>query len=260
MKQKALQAYLLGRVPYQAAWDLQRTLAKEVAAGGHPPALLLLEHEPTYTFGRRGNAANLLWDEAQLNQRGIDVHWVDRGGDVTFHGPGQLVGYPIMPVAALGAVQSSKDGEPRIPQVDYVGYLRKLEDVLIRTLASFGIVSGQVPGLTGVWVQPNIASRCPACPPEARTKPSKIASIGVKVDVKGISLHGFALNMSPDMSCWEGIIGCGLVGYPMICMADLLREPPSMEEVTHAVIVSFEAVFRCQIQVITGQPAVGNSL
>ena len=258
MEQNILQAYLMGRVPYQAAWDLQRALAKEVATGDHPPTLLLLEHEPTYTFGRRGDAANLLWDEAELSQRGIEVHWVDRGGDVTFHGPGQLVGYPIMPIAALDAVQPNQDGNPRVPQLNYVGYLRKLEDVLIRTLASFGIVSGQVPGLTGVWIQPNIASRCSVCPPEARTKPSKIASIGVKVDVKGISLHGFALNVNPDMSYWDGIIGCGLAGYPMICMADLLRETLSIDAVTTAVISSFEAVFGCQIQLVTGQPDVGN--
>src|SRR5512137_3091661 len=98
------QVRCLGLVPYQNAWDLQAELAAKIAAGELPPTLLLLEHPHTYTFGRRGKSTNLLWSEAELKQRGIEVFWVDRGGDVTYHGPGQLVGYPLIPLDARGLV------------------------------------------------------------------------------------------------------------------------------------------------------------
>ena len=101
----------LGTVPYQQAWDLQVELAGQIAAGGVPPTLLLLEHPHTYTFGRRGQSANLLWNEDQLKQRGIQVYWVDRGGDVTYHGPGQLVGYPLIPLPIIGPVAPSQAGD-----------------------------------------------------------------------------------------------------------------------------------------------------
>ncbi len=232
----------LGLAPYQETWELQKTLAAQIAGNTHPPALLLLEHPHTYTFGRRGDAANLLWGEAEQARRGISVHWVDRGGDVTYHGPGQLVGYPLLPLAP-GGLHATVNGKSRLPRADYVGYVRKLEKMIIKTLAEFGIVSGQVEGLTGVWVQPNVASRCVHCPPAARKHPSKIAAIGVKVDAKGISRHGFALNVNPDMEYWDGIIGCGLKEHPVISMADLLRDAPRMEQVRDALIKTFGEVF-----------------
>jgi lipoate-protein ligase B len=228
-------------VPYAEAWARQKQLAAQRARGEIPDQLLLLEHPPTYTFGRRGLAANLLLDEAQLAERGLAVHWVDRGGDVTYHGPGQLVGYPIL---HLGQ-PAGPDG--RIPQADYVGYVRRLEEALIRALLGFGLVTGQVPGLTGVWVQPDLASRCPHCPPAARLAPSKIAAIGVKVDARGISQHGFALNVSPDMRHWDGIIGCGLADHAAISLADLLPEPPAMPAVMDAVTAAFGRVFERQM-------------
>ncbi len=217
----------LGRVPYAEAWELQKQLAAQRAAGEIPDTLLLLEHPHTYTFGRRGQAENLLLDEAALAARGIEVQWVDRGGDVTYHGPGQLVGYPIM---QLGT--PAREGG-RIPQADYVGYVRRLEAMLIRACARFGLVARQVAGLTGVWVQP----------PSARLAPSKIAAIGVKVDARGISQHGFALNVAPDMDYWNGIIGCGLKEHASIALADLLEPVPSMEAVMDEVIRQFGAVF-----------------
>jgi lipoate-protein ligase B len=231
----------LGLVPYAEAWDLQKSLAAQRAAGEIPDTLLLLEHPHTYTLGRAGHAENLLWDEAQLSARGVTLHWVDRGGDITYHGPGQLVGYPIM---ALG---TAVDGAGRIPQADYVGYVRRLEEALIRAVLQFGLVAGQMKGLTGVWVQPDVASRCPHCPPAARLAPSKLAAIGVKVDARGISQHGFALNVNPDMSYWDGIIGCGLADHASISLADLLDEPPSMEAVMDAVEEAFARVFDAQI-------------
>ncbi len=226
----------LGEVPYLEAWDLQKQLAAERAADRIPDTLLLLEHPHTYTFGRSGQRANLLWDEAECQARGIALHWVDRGGDITYHGPGQLVGYPIL---KLGTPDPAHG---RLPQTDYVGYMRSLEDLLIRVLLRYGLVAGQLSGITGVFVQPDVASRCPHCPPAARLAPSKIAQIGVKVDARGVSQHGFALNVAPDMAYFEGIIGCGLREHAPISMADLLDAPPDPGAVRAAVVQEFTRV------------------
>jgi lipoyl(octanoyl) transferase len=131
----------------------------------------------------------------------------------------------------------------RIPQADYVGYVRKLEKTLIVALARLGLAAGQRSGLTGVWIQADVHSRCPRCKPEDRKKPAKIAAIGVKVDARGISRHGFALNVNPDMEYWEGIIACGLQDEPVVSLADLFPDPPSMERVKQEVITAFSEVF-----------------
>lgn len=234
----------LGLIEYEAAWKLQDAYAAEIAEGKRPPTLLLLEHPHVYTFGRRGKQENLLWDEAQLREKGIAIHWVDRGGDVTYHGPGQLVGYPLLPLAPAPLPKGEGEGgEGRIPQTDYVGYVRKLEKVIIIALANLGLAAGQRPGLTGVWIQADVHSRCPRCSPEDRQKPAKIAAIGVKVDARGISRHGFALNVDPDMEYWDGIIACGLQDEPVASLADLFPEPPPMERVKQEVIKAFEEVF-----------------
>ena len=146
METPICQVQRLGLAPYEQTWKLQDELAAQIAAGQRPPTLLLLEHPHVYTFGRRGQAHNLLWGEAELAQRGITVHWVDRGGDVTYHGPGQLVGYPLIP---LGAVSETAGQGARLPQADYVGYLRRLEQVLILALASYGVQGKQVPDTPG---------------------------------------------------------------------------------------------------------------
>src|ERR1041384_8041662 len=122
----------LGLIEYERAWNLQDKYAAEIAKGERPPTLLLLEHPHVYTFGRRGKQENLLWGESQLKEKGIAIHWVDRGGDVTYHGPGQLVGYPLIP---LGVQSLETSDSLRIPQADYVGYIRKLEKTLIVALA-----------------------------------------------------------------------------------------------------------------------------
>jgi lipoate-protein ligase B len=234
----------LGLIEYERAWKLQDAYAREIAEGKRPPTLLLLEHPHVYTFGRRGKQENLLWGESQLKEKGIAIHWVDRGGDVTYHGPGQLVGYPLIPLTPVPFVQGVGDkGEGRIPDADYVGYVRKLEKTLIVALARLGLAAGQRSGLTGVWIQADVHSRCPRCKPEDRRKPAKIAAIGVKVDARGISRHGFALNVNPDMDYWEGIIACGLQDEPVVSLADLFPEPPTMERVKQEVIAAFSEVF-----------------
>jgi len=211
----------LGLIEYETAWRLQDEYAAEIAKGIRPPTLLLLEHPHVYTFGRKGHAENLLWGEEQLKQKGISIHWVDRGGDVTYHGPGQLVGYPLLPLGKL-------DTENKLPEADYVGYVRKLEKTLITALSRLGVESGQRSGLTGVWIQ--------------KKKPAKIAAIGVKVDVRGVSRHGFALNVNPDMEYWDGIIACGL-SEPVVSLAKLIDPTPSMAKVKEEVIAAFCEVF-----------------
>ena len=230
----------LGTVEYEHAWKMQDEYARAIAAGIRPPTLLLLEHPHVYTFGRRGQQENLLWGESQLQEKGIDIHWVDRGGDVTYHGPGQLVGYPLLP---LGEVNS----ENKIPQADYVGYVRRLEKTLIIALARLGLPAGQRSGLTGVWIQADVHSRCPRCKPEDRKKPAKIAAIGVKVDARGISRHGFALNVNPEMDYWEGIIACGLQDEPVVSLADLFSDPPSLERVKQEIVAAFGEVFEFEV-------------
>src|SRR5215510_2493512 len=233
----------LSLIEYEAAWRLQDQYAAEIADGKRPPTLLLLEHPHVYTFGRRGKQENLLWGESQLKEKGIAIHWVDRGGDVTYHGPGQLVGYPLIPLTPLPPEGRGDKGEGRIPQADYVGYVRKLEKTLIVALARLGLAAGQRSGLTGVWIQADVHSRCPRCKPEDRKKPAKIAAIGVKVDARGVSRHGFALNVNPNMDYWDGIIACGLQDEPVVSLADLFPKPPSMQQVKREVITAFGEVF-----------------
>ena len=224
-------AYDLGLIEYQQTWDLQNKLAGEIARGTRPDTLLLLEHPHTFTFGRRGQAENLVWDNNQLAKRGVSVHWVDRGGDVTYHGPGQLVGYPLI----------------KLDSLDHVGYIRKLEKTLINALARLGLVSGQLRGKTGVWVQADVASRCVRCKPEDRKRPAKIAAIGVKVDANGVTRHGFALNVNPQMEYFEGIVPCGITGHAVIALADIFPAPPTMESVKHEVRRAFGETFGYEI-------------
>ena len=225
----------LGLIDYETAWKLQNDYAVEIAEGKRPATLLLLEHPHVYTFGRKGHAENLLWNENQLKQKGISIHWVDRGGDVTYHGPGQLVGYPLLPLGKI-------DTENKLSETDYVGYVRKLEKTLIVALAHLGVASGQRSGMTGVWVQADVHSRCPRCRPEDKEKPAKIAAIGVKVDARGVSRHGFALNVNPAMEYWDGIIACGL-SEPVVALADLINPVASMTKVKQEVIATFSMVF-----------------
>lgn len=236
------EVHWLSCMDYSRAWQLQADMAAEIAAGNRLPTLLLLEHPHTYTIGRRGSLEHLVWNDTEREARGVAVFEVDRGGDITYHGPGQLVGYPLLPLAKPGW-----QGE-RLPQADFVGYIRNLERALILALARFGISGTQRPGLSGVWVMADDMIRYPRCDPRLRSEPGKIASIGVKVDARGVSRHGFALNVNPDMSYWEGIVACGLNGVQMLAMADLLSEPPGLETVAEGVAAAFGEVFGVEIR------------
>ena len=242
----------LGLIEYKTAWNLQNEYAAEIAEGKRPPTLLLLEHPHVYTFGRKGHAENLLWNEEQLKQKGISTHWVDRGGDVTYHGPGQLVGYPLIPLTPIRPDRFENDSSSTeinsIKPVrsgvnsDYVGYVRRLEKTLIAALMHLGVGAGQRSGMSGVWVQADVYSRCQNCKPEDKEKPAKIAAIGVKVDARGVTRHGFALNVDPDMEYFEGIIACGL-NEPVVSLADLLTPVPTMQKVKQEIAQAFEQTF-----------------
>ena len=200
----------LGLVPYPAAWALQNRLAEARRAGLAPDTLILLEHPHTYTIGRSGTRDHVFLTEAELATRGIICLDVDRGGDVTYHGPGQLVGYPIFDLG---------------PQPDVGRYLRNLEDCLIDTLADFGIAGGRLSGYTGVW----IGNR-------------KIAAIGVKVS-QGVTTHGFALNVTTDLSLFTHILPCGISDKGVTSMAVELGRAPVMAGVEDRVVAHFSERF-----------------
>ncbi len=242
--------YRLGLVDYAPAWRFQEKLAVEVAAG-EPPALVLLEHPHTYTLGRSGKDEHLLWDENELNRRGASVFHVDRGGDITYHGPGQLVGYPILRLAEPGW-----QGE-RLPQADFVGHIRRLEQMLIRALARLGLQACARSGLSGVWVDPAEMDRRLRPDTRERVSPGlagKIASIGVKVDVHGVSRHGFALNAFPDMEYWQGIVPCGLDGVQMVSLSDFFDPVQPMAEIRNEVELAFSEVFRASLNPVENLP------
>jgi lipoyl(octanoyl) transferase len=189
----------LGRdqVDYLEAWDLQRRLHADVAAGTRPDTVILLEHLSVYTAGKRTEP-----HERPLD--GTPVIDVDRGGKITWHGPGQLVGYPLV----------------RLPEATYVvDYVRRLEEALIQTLAEFGLLTGRVPGRSGVWLAAD----------EAKSE-RKIAAIGVRV-AAGTTMHGFALNVDPDLQAFSKIIPCGIADAGVTSMAAELGDVLSLPEV-----------------------------
>jgi lipoate-protein ligase B len=213
----------LGRVEYDAAWELQKELVAERQRQQVEDRLLLLEHPAVYTLGRSGHEENLLLDEAQREQEGIALYYVDRGGDITYHGPGQLVGYPILDLKRLFARRGYE--RPDLHQ-----YLRDVEEVIIQALASFDVHAWRYDGYTGVWV-------------DGDEGPEKIAAIGVKVSSKGISSHGFALNVDPNLAHFEGIVPCGIREHGVTSLARLLGRRLAVTDVVPAVIEAFSTVF-----------------
>ena len=213
----------LGQIEYETAWDLQKELVAKRTAGQIPDRFLLLEHAPVYTMGRSGSEANLVFDETRRVAEGISLFWVDRGGDVTYHGPGQLVGYPILQLREL----QHRQGQDRL---DLHLYLRQLEELIILTLADFGVRGWRYEGYTGVWVT-------------TAAGPRKIAAIGIKVSSKGVSSHGFALNVDPNMNHFSGIIPCGIEDHGVISLAELLDRPVSIAEVIPALTAQLPALF-----------------
>ena len=202
----------LGRIPYIDAWQLQKELAAQRAANVIEDTLLLLEHPHTYTFGSRGKREHLLAPRDQLEAEGVTILDVDRGGDVTYHGPGQLVGYPILRLADY--------------DLDAVRYLRALEAVLIDVGQRYGLDAQHVRHLTGVWVGNQ-----------------KIAAIGTKVDVNGITQHGFALNVATDLSYFDKIVPCGIRNRGVGSLSGLTGQMINMDEVIERTVEAFGRIF-----------------
>lgn len=203
----------LGRVEYLRAWELQKALALERANESIPDSVLFLEHPPTYTLGRRGREEHLLVPRETLEQQGVALHRTDRGGDITFHGPGQLVAYPVI---SLG---SRAGGASR--------YLRDLEQVVVDALSRMGVQSGRMEGYTGVW-----------------TQGKKIAAIGAKIDANRVTQHGFALNVTTDLAFFDCIVPCGIRGRGVTSLAHVTgAPPPDMAVVVEWVAAAFSRVF-----------------
>ena len=219
VKNQAVASWL-GLVPYMEAWEIQSRTREEVADGHgrRPDTLLLMEHPHVYTLGRRGQERDILVGAAELTRLGIEVHHTDRGGEVTYHGPGQLVGYPILNLRNWG-------GGP-------LKYVRALERVLIKTLAEFGVRAESEGRPTGVWVEDR-----------------KVAAIGVKVS-RRVTTHGFALNVCPDLSYFDHIVPCGMPDSRVTSLSRELGRRVAIAEVAPVLVERFGEVFGMRVDTI----------
>jgi lipoate-protein ligase B len=207
-----------GRLDYEEAWALQHRLVQQRHSDERSDTLVLLEHGPVYTIGRSGRVEH--WrserhnNESSIHESGIPVHHVERGGSVTYHGPGQIVGYPILRLSTYCAGPKS--------------YMRMLEEVLIRTVADWNIPATRTQGLTGVWVM--------------RDGPAKVAALGVRI-ARGITMHGFALNVAMDLTPFSRILPCGLAGCHITSMEQMLDSAPNLGTVRQRIALHFSQVF-----------------
>jgi lipoyl(octanoyl) transferase len=223
----------LGTLDYSAGLRLQEKLVALRKDGRIGDVVLLLEHTPVITLGRNAKAKNILASPELLAQRGVEVSECDRGGDVTFHGPGQLVAYPIFDLHGFPS------DNPARKSLGVVEYVRRLEEVLIRTCTDFKISSKRIAGLTGVWTGGD------ARPPTISNE-SKIAALGVHIS-RGVTSHGIALNVNTDLSFFNLIIPCGIESKPVTSMQKELNREISMQEVAHSLSRNFGSVFASQI-------------
>ncbi|HJL83812.1 MAG TPA: lipoyl(octanoyl) transferase LipB [Candidatus Marinimicrobia bacterium] len=207
---KSLDVIRLGRKAYEKVWDRQKKLVDERRMGIVPDTLILVEHDPVYTLGKNSNENHLL----KSRDVHIPVYQIERGGDVTFHGPGQLVGYPILDL--------------HHHRLSVSWYMRTLEEMLIRTVGQFGIEARRREGLTGVWVGEE-----------------KIAALGVRLS-RWVSMHGFALNVNTDLEFFDGIIPCGIFEYDVTSMSQILGKEVSMVEVEETLVTIFRLLFSFQ--------------
>jgi lipoyl(octanoyl) transferase len=257
----------LGTVDYATGLRLQQQLVALRKEEKIDDALLLLEHSPVITLGRNANAANVIASPELLAQRGVELFECDRGGDVTFHGPGQIVGYPIFDLRGFsrGAANASSALRKSLGAVDFV---RRLEEVLIRTCADFAIPAKRVPGLTGVWTDvqsgpsPNLSFRAEENDSQNRSLESrnllfagttsnasseaKLAAIGIHIS-RFVTSHGFALNVNTDLSFFNLIIPCGITAKPVTSMQKELGRPLDLNAVAESISRNFGTVFSSQM-------------
>jgi lipoyl(octanoyl) transferase len=241
----------LGTVDYATGLRLQQRLVELRKEDRIGDVLLLLEHTPVITLGRNAKQKNIVASPELLARRGVEVRECDRGGDVTFHGPGQLVGYPIFDLRAI----ATPDGKRKT--LGAIDYVRRLEEVLIRTCADYSIPTTRICGLTGVWTTPeglssqaqegNSLANCPAGSRDLASKAeAKIAAIGVHIS-RSVTSHGFALNVNTDLDYFNLIIPCGITTRPVTSMAKELARQLLLQEVAHSVSRNFGTVFDSQM-------------
>ena len=215
----------LGTIDYATGLRLQEKLVALRKEGRIGDVLLLLEHTPVITLGRNAKAANVIASPELLRERGVEVFECDRGGDVTFHGPWQLVAYPIFDLRGLPSQMPNRN------TMGVLEFVRNLEEVLIRTCAEFGIATKRIAGLTGVWTDAGEA---------------KIAALGIHIS-RGVTSHGIALNVNTDLSFFNLIVPCGITSKPVTSMQKELSREIAMQNVLHVFTRSFGAVFQSQI-------------
>jgi lipoyl(octanoyl) transferase len=232
---RRVQVQHLGLMPYQQAWDYQEQLLRQnlaVKSGkeeGHTAHYLLFtEHPPVYTLGKSGKPAHLLISEERMAADGIEFVHTNRGGDITFHGPGQIVGYPIIDLEQFST--------------DIGWYLRSLEEVMMLTLKQYGIEAGRSKGETGVWIEPELVG-----------KARKICAMGVRCS-RWVTMHGFALNVKTDLSYFNNIIPCGIPDKQVTSIEKETGRAVDMEEVKQRLMQSFSEVFACDL--FEGEPKV----
>jgi lipoyl(octanoyl) transferase len=247
--QNLISVVQLGTVDYATGLRLQQSLVELRKAGQIGDVLLLLEHSRVITLGRNARRENLLASPELLASKGVELFECDRGGDVTFHGPGQLVGYPIFDLRGF---------QPRIGALEFV---RRLEEVLIRACADFGVACERVKGLTGVWtskehvgtgLRPVQGEAWPRLVgsetrPHTRRHQAKIAAIGVHIS-RGVTSHGFALNVNTDLDYFQLIVPCGITNKPVISLAQETGAEMNLEEVARSVARHFAQVFASDVQ------------
>jgi lipoyl(octanoyl) transferase len=240
-----IQLLQLGLTSYADALKLQEELVERRKHGAIGDVLLLLEHPPVITLGRNSKTENILLSQDELKRRGIEMFEINRGGDVTYHGPGQLVGYPIFDLRGF----SGSDGKHKT--LYPVEFMRKLEEVIIRTCAEYGVVTQRVKGLTGVWTRP-IAGVT------ASTEPAKLCAMGIHIS-RGVTSHGFALNVTTDLKGFESIVPCGISDKPVTSLNHEMAavfstrtvKPLSITEVSETVAQNFGAVFDREIFMVS---------
>jgi lipoyl(octanoyl) transferase len=249
----------LATIDYATGLRLQEKLVGLRKDGRIGDVLLLLEHTPVITLGRNAKSNNILASPESLTQRGVEVFECDRGGDVTFHGPGQLVGYPIFDLRGFPAASGTRK------TLGAIEYVRRLEEVLIQTCAGFGIPAKRISGLTGVWTgaacvgtgggahveTAHVGTGGHARPVEHRSTiteqpESKIAALGVHIS-RGVTSHGVALNVNTDLSFFDLIVPCGITSKPVTSMSKELGRSVPLQEVAHSLSRNFGTVFNSQI-------------
>ena len=243
----------LGTVDYALGLRLQAELIAARKENCIPDTLLLLEHKPVITLGRNAKEQNVLLTRELLAEKGVELFETDRGGDVTFHGPGQLVGYPIFDLRGFPS-----SGRSALKYLGAVDFVRRLEEVLIRTCLEFGVPTKRISGLTGVWT--DWANLDGGRSPSTGTEAAKLAAIGVHIS-RSVTSHGFALNVNTDLDYFKLIVPCGIADKPVTSLANELGRDVELTEVAQCVSRNFGRVFERQMMAVnTVDELLGHSV